>query len=115
MVVVVGGGVGPHETCALGRGGTCTPEVGRDGARAPGSDEAKPAPSGSDEVGPASPGSGEPESTPSGSDEVAVTPFNRLGELVADNHQSPFFGYPYIGTRQIHLFKYGEKVPSIYY
>jgi hypothetical protein len=100
MFVVVGGSAGPHGTCALGRGG----------ARAPGSDEAGLASPVSGKSGPVPPGSGEPELSPPGSgeagptslgsDEVVVTPLNRLGELVADDHQSPFFGYPCISTRQ---------------
>jgi hypothetical protein len=59
MFVVVGGGSGPRGTCALGRGGARAPEVGptspdieRDDASAPGSEEAEPVPPGSDEASP---------------------------------------------------------------
>jgi hypothetical protein len=51
--------LGPRGTCALGRGGAralevglASPDIERDGARAPGSDEAELTPLGSDEARP---------------------------------------------------------------
>jgi hypothetical protein len=62
--------------------------------------EAKPAPKGSGETEPAPEGSGEVETVLWGSDEPAVTPLDRPDELIIYNHQSSFFRYSNIGTRQ---------------
>jgi hypothetical protein len=55
-------------------------------------------PEGSSKAGPAPKGPGESKTPLEGSDEAMVTPFNRLSELVSDDHQFPFFRYPTIGT-----------------
>jgi hypothetical protein len=102
MFVVVGGGSGLCGTCALGRGGARALEVGRDGARSPRirQDEARAPRIGRGgahapgwyKAGHTSLGSGELEPEPPVSNEFTITPLNRLGKLVTNDHQSPFFG-----------------------
>jgi hypothetical protein len=58
--------------------------------------EADPVSLGLGEVGPALEGPGESETPSKGSDEAMVMPFNHSDELVIDDHQFPFFGYPIV-------------------
>jgi hypothetical protein len=68
-----------------------------------GSGEAEFPLGGSGETEPTPEGSGEAEPASKGSDEAVVTPFNRSGDLIVDDHQFPFFGYP---TRTFHAWMF---------
>jgi hypothetical protein len=87
-LVGVGGSATPARTCAPAQGRIHFLGSGEVEFPLEGSGEAKPAPK----------GSGEAEPAPKGSDEAMVTPFNHSGDLIVDDHQFPFFGYPTIGT-----------------
>jgi hypothetical protein len=104
----VGPSAGPapppkDEPALSGSGEAELPILGSDEAEPMllGSGEADPMPRGRTRRSLRPSGLGEAELALRGSDGTAVTPLNRPGELIVDDHESPFFGYLNIVTRHI--------------